>query len=156
MCICVSACDIMIDNVTLYVDLLSLGIDHFDCILGMDWLTKYSATINYVNKSVVFHPPGLPQFVFTRNWVVPPPYMISAMKAIKLLRKGCRGYMCCVLTEISDNSNVETIPVACKFPNVFSNDLSGDLVDREIEFTIEVALGTQPISKTPYKCQPQG
>ncbi|XP_028109680.1 uncharacterized protein LOC114308060 [Camellia sinensis] len=53
------ACELVISDVTLYVDLLLLGIDYFDYILGMDWLTKYCATIDCVNKSVVFRPPGL-------------------------------------------------------------------------------------------------
>ncbi|KAL7234091.1 hypothetical protein ACSBR1_017647 [Camellia fascicularis] len=52
-------CDIIIGDMTLYVDLLPLSIDHFDCILGMDWLTKYCATIDCVNKIVMFRPPGL-------------------------------------------------------------------------------------------------
>ncbi|XP_028107809.1 uncharacterized protein LOC114306725 [Camellia sinensis] len=45
----------------------------------------------------------------------------------------------------------EAILVACDFPNVFPDDLPGDLIGREIEFTIDVTPGTQPISKTPYK-----
>ncbi|XP_028108366.1 uncharacterized protein LOC114307166 [Camellia sinensis] len=49
------------------------GIDHFDCILGIDWLTKYFANIDCVNKSVIFRPPRLPEFVFTGNGVVPLP-----------------------------------------------------------------------------------
>ncbi|XP_028087390.1 uncharacterized protein LOC114288106 [Camellia sinensis] len=85
------------------------------------------------------------------NGVVPLPYLIFAMKAVKLLRKGCKGYMCCVLTETSDRSNVETIPVVCEFPDVFPKELLGDLIDREIECTINVIPGTQPISKTPYR-----
>ena len=93
----------------------------------------------------------MPEFIFTGDGVVPPPYLISAIKAVKLLRKGCRGYLCCILTAPSDGTNVETISVACEFPDVFPNDLPGDLVDREIEFTVEVFLGTQPISKTPYR-----
>ncbi|XP_028097427.1 uncharacterized protein LOC114297231 [Camellia sinensis] len=40
------ACDIVIGNVTLYVDLLPLDIDHFDCILGMDWLTNILVVIS--------------------------------------------------------------------------------------------------------------
>ncbi|XP_028087817.1 uncharacterized protein LOC114288494 [Camellia sinensis] len=116
------ACDIVIGDMILYVDLLPLGIDHFDYILGM-------------------------------NCVVPPPYLISAMKAIKLLRKGCMGYMCYVLTETSDCSNVETILVACEFSNVFPIELPGDLIDKEIEFTIDVLPGTQPISETHTECQ---
>lgn len=57
-------CDIIIGDMTLYFDLFPLSIDHFDCILGMDWLTKYCATIDCVNKTVMFSPPGLPEFVF--------------------------------------------------------------------------------------------
>ncbi|KAL7232011.1 hypothetical protein ACSBR2_010097 [Camellia fascicularis] len=104
-------CDIIIDDMTLYVDLLPLSIDHFDCILGMDWLTKYYATIDCVNKTIAFKPLGMPEFTFTKNGVVPPPYLISFMKAKKLLRKGCRGYLCCALTESLDSTDVETIPV---------------------------------------------
>ena len=36
----------------------------------------------------------------------------------------------------------------------FPDDLPGDLVDREIEFTIEVLPGTQPVSKAPYRMAP--
>ena len=114
-------------------------------------MTKYCATFDCANKTAVFRPPGMPEFTFIRNRVVPPPYLISAMKAVKLLRKGCRGYLCCILTAPSDSTTVETILVDCEFPDVFPTDLSRDLVDRDIEFTVEVFPGTQPISKTPYK-----
>ncbi|XP_028059685.1 uncharacterized protein LOC114263367 [Camellia sinensis] len=131
------ACDVLIDGMTLYIDLLPLSIDHFHCILGMEWLTKYYATIDCASKSIVFRSSGMPEFIFTGTGVVPAPYLISAMKAVKLFRNGCRGYFCCILTTSSDSTNVETILVAYEFPNVFPNDLPGDLVDREIEFTIE-------------------
>ncbi|XP_028097051.1 uncharacterized protein LOC114296925 [Camellia sinensis] len=131
------ACDVLIGDMTLYVGLLPLSIDHFDYILGIDWLTKYCASIDCVNKFVVFRPPGMPEFVFTGNGVVPPLYLISVVKVVKLLRKGCGGYLCCVLTASSDDTNLETILVVCEFPDGFPNDLLGDLVDMEIEFTIE-------------------
>ncbi|XP_028085332.1 uncharacterized protein LOC114286366 [Camellia sinensis] len=73
------------------------------------------------------------------------------VSARKLLRKGCRGYLCCVLTVSSDSTSVEAIPSVCDFPDVLPNDLPGDLIDREIEFTIDVVPGTEPISKTPYR-----
>ncbi|XP_028063478.1 uncharacterized protein LOC114266755 [Camellia sinensis] len=147
----VSACDTVIGDMALYVDLLPLSIDYFDCILGMYGLTKYYATINCVSKSIVFRPPGMPEFVFTRNGVVHLPSLISFMKARKLLRKGCRGYLCCILTATSDSSTVENISVVNEFPDAFPNDLPGELIDREIEFTIDVVPETQSISKTPYR-----
>ncbi|XP_028121010.1 uncharacterized protein LOC114318341 [Camellia sinensis] len=48
----------------------------------------------------------------------------------------------------SGNSN--NIPVVRDFPDVFPDELSGQLVNREIKFTIDVIPGTQPISKTFY------
>ena len=81
-----SAYDIIIGGMTLYVDLLLLCIDHLDSILGMDWLLKYCATINCVNKIVVFRPPSMPEFVLIGNRVIPPPNLISFVKAINMLR----------------------------------------------------------------------
>ncbi|XP_028108048.1 uncharacterized protein LOC114306926 [Camellia sinensis] len=98
-------------NYFLSVDLLPLDIDHFDCILGMNWLTKYHATIDCVTKSVMFRPPELPEFVFARNGVV----------------------FC-----YENSVDMKTIPIVSEFPDVFPNDLPGDLIDREIEFTIEI------------------
>ncbi|KAL7164630.1 hypothetical protein ACSBR2_040513 [Camellia fascicularis] len=43
-------CEIIVEDAHLYIDLLPLNINHFDAILGMDWLTKYHATIDYVTK----------------------------------------------------------------------------------------------------------
>ncbi|XP_028079592.1 uncharacterized protein LOC114281338 [Camellia sinensis] len=42
------ACDIMIGDVLLYVDLMPVTIDLVDFILSMDWLTKYCVTIDCV------------------------------------------------------------------------------------------------------------
>ena len=46
-------CEIIVGDAHLFIDLLPLNIDHLDVILGMDWLTKYHATIDCVTKQVV-------------------------------------------------------------------------------------------------------
>jgi hypothetical protein len=51
--------------------------------------------------------------------------------------------------------SLEDIPVACEFPDIFSEDLSGMPLDRDIEFTIELHPGTTPISRWPYKMTPK-
>ncbi|XP_028060448.1 uncharacterized protein LOC114264030 [Camellia sinensis] len=50
-----------------------------------------------------------------------------------------------------DVQNTESVVSVREFPDVFPNDLPGELIDREIEFTIDVVFGTQPISKTLYR-----
>jgi hypothetical protein len=51
--------------------------------------------------------------------------------------------------------NLEDIPVACEFPDVFPEDLSGMPPDRDVEFTIELQSDTTPISRRPYKMTPK-
>jgi hypothetical protein len=45
--------------------------------------------------------------------------------------------------------NLEDDPMACEFLDVFPKDLSGMLPNRDVEFTIELQLGTAPISRRP-------
>jgi hypothetical protein len=51
--------------------------------------------------------------------------------------------------------NLEDIPVACEFPDVFPEDLSGMPLDRDVEFIIELQPGTSRISIRPYKMTPK-
>jgi hypothetical protein len=51
--------------------------------------------------------------------------------------------------------NLEDIPIAYEFPDVFPEDLPDIPPDRDIEFTIELQLGTAPISRRSYKMTPK-
>jgi hypothetical protein len=51
--------------------------------------------------------------------------------------------------------NLEDIPVACEFPDVFLEDLSGIPLDQDVEFVIELQPSTTPISRRPYKMTPK-
>ena len=43
------------------------------------------------------------------------------------------------------------MPVVCEYPDVFPEELTRMPPDREIEFAIELAPGTAPIAKRPYR-----
>jgi hypothetical protein len=51
--------------------------------------------------------------------------------------------------------NLDDIPVACEFPNVFPEDLPSMPPDRDVEFTIELQPSTAPISRRSYKMTPK-
>jgi hypothetical protein len=51
--------------------------------------------------------------------------------------------------------NIEDIPVAYEFPDVFLEDLSGMPPDRDVEFVIELQPDTAPISRRPYQMTPK-
>ena len=49
---------------------------------------------------------------------------------------------------------MEQIPVVCKFPDVFSEEILGLPPVKEVEFTIELMPGTAPISIALYRMAP--
>jgi hypothetical protein len=51
--------------------------------------------------------------------------------------------------------NLEDIPVACEFLDIFLEDLPGMPPNRDVEFIIELQPGTTPISRRPYKMTPK-
>ncbi|XP_028057277.1 uncharacterized protein LOC114261234 [Camellia sinensis] len=59
-----------------------------------------------------------------------------------MARKGCQGYLCSILIEQSVNVEMGNISVVREFSDVFPNELPERLVDKEIEFTIDVVPGT--------------
>jgi hypothetical protein len=50
-----------------------------------------------------------------------------------------------------DGKSLEDIKVVCNYPDVFPDELPGMPPDREVEFVIDLLLGTAPISKRPYR-----
>jgi hypothetical protein len=47
--------------------------------------------------------------------------------------------------------SVDQYPVLSEFQDVFSNELQGLPPERELDFTIELKPGAEPISNTPHR-----
>jgi hypothetical protein len=75
---------------------------------------------------------------------------ISTMKVKRCLRQGCRLYVVEAVNERKGPS-VDQYPVLSEFKDVFSNELPGLPPERELDFTIELKPGAEPISKTLYR-----
>ena len=123
-------------------------------ILGTDWLHFYRANIDCYGKIVTFHRPGLPVVTFVGEQSGVRHGVISAMRAKRLLSKGCQGYLAHVMLNDVAPSSVEKVRVIRHFPDVFPDDLPGLSPDRDVEFTIDLLPGTNPISLTPYRMAP--
>ena len=76
------------------------------------------------------------------------------MRAKKLLNKGCQWYLAHVVLNDTTPSSLEEVRVVRHFPDVFPDDLPGLPPDRDVEFTINLLPGTDPISLTPYRMAP--
>ena len=71
-----------------------------------------------------------------------------------MLRKGYQGYLAFVVDRRQEGTRLEDIPIVKEFPDVFPDDISGLPPDREVEFTIDLIPGTEPISIPPYRMAP--
>ncbi|XP_041025395.1 uncharacterized protein LOC121265796 [Juglans microcarpa x Juglans regia] len=67
---------------------------------------------------------------------------------------GSRGYLAFVVDEPKEELKLEEIPIVREYPEVFPEDLSGLPPEWEVEFAIELAPGTTPLSKAPYRMAP--
>ncbi|GKC96623.1 hypothetical protein Tco_1162065, partial [Tanacetum coccineum] len=104
---------------------MTIKLDSFDVVIGMDWLSKYHARI-ICDKKVVHIP-------------------IDGETLI------IRGQ---VMEKKSDEKRLEDIPVVREFLKVFPENLSGHPPVRQIEFQINLILGAAPVARAPYILAP--
>jgi hypothetical protein len=112
-------------------NLLTLGLDGIDVILGMNWMTHHKVTLDIAERRIEITSP-----------------VVGASTLYLPLRESMDPS-----AYVSIATNLEEIPAVCDYPDVFPDDLSGMPPDRDIEFVIELQPGTAPISKRAY-CMP--
>ncbi|GJV21118.1 putative reverse transcriptase domain-containing protein [Tanacetum coccineum] len=133
----------------------------FDVIIGMDWLSKYSAVIDcakkivripWRNKTLTIHGDGSTQGNVTRLNI------ISCTKAQKYMEKGFPIFLAHITTkEVEDKSEekrLEDVPIVQDFPEVFPEDLPGLPPTRQVEFQIDLVPGAAPVARAPYRLAP--
>jgi hypothetical protein len=122
----------------------------YELIIGMDWLAAHRALVDCFAKRVLciddegrpIEIQGVQRKVSLR--------FISTMKVKRCLRQGCRLYVVEVVSERKGPS-LDQYLVLSEFQDVFPNELPGLPPERELDFTIELKPGAEPISKTPYQ-----
>jgi hypothetical protein len=112
-------------------NLLTLGLDRIDVILGMDWMTHHKVTMDIADRRIEINSPA-----------------VGALTLYLPLRESMNPS-----AYVSIATNLEEIPVVCKYPDVFPDDLPG--MPPEIEFVIELQPGTTPISERAYRMPPK-
>ncbi|XP_070675714.1 uncharacterized protein [Malus domestica] len=110
---------VLVEGVVMPADLIPLDIVDFDVILGVDWLHYNYAHIDCYGKSVTFYRPGLPEVTFVGERSGVRHGVISAIRARKLLSKGCQGYLAHVVLNDVVPSSVEEVGVVRHYPDVF-------------------------------------
>ena len=80
--------------------------------------------------------------------------VISAMQVRRILRKGCETFLALILDSKRDQVDVKKILVVREFSDVFPEELPGIPLEREVDLSIEIVLGTTLISRAPYRMAP--
>jgi hypothetical protein len=110
-------------------NLIVMGTQGIDVILGMNWLDKYQAIISCDKRIIKLVSPLGEEVV--AELVSPEP------------KKGSCHHMA---IDSKETDSLETIKVVSEFPDVFPEDLPGMPPERKVEFAIELLPGTAPIS----------
>jgi len=115
-------CDKMVENYLIYIKGRNLPINlsvfkslGYDVILGMDWFSKYYASINCRVKVVVSQLPGVESFKFNG----------SSMRATRNIRQGASAFLAYLTAKLEAERKLEDIPVACDYPDVFAEVATG-------------------------------
>ena len=147
-------CLLMVHDREFSVDLIALLFYDFDLILGMDWLSKHRAIVDCDKKTLLLKCFDLLEVTVHGIRSGQVSNVISAMQAQRFLRKGCETFLALILDSKRGQINLEDIPVIKEFLDVFPEELPGLPPKREVDLSIEVVQGTNPISRAPYRMAP--
>src|SRR3954471_17225666 len=116
-----------------HADLIILGEQGLEVILGMNWLAKYQGHIDCANRAVTV--------TSSEGKVI---RHISSYPSSKVRCKAGTA-----------EPTLDQIPIVCDYADVFPDELPRMPPDRDIEFIIELIPGTAPIVQRPYRMNPE-
>jgi hypothetical protein len=132
------------------LNILPLG--SYDLLIGMDWLATHKARLDCYHKNIEcvrkegkrITLQGIRKLVSVRQ--------ISALQMRKYWQKGCPLYAIQVLkTNEGDRPSPDDHPILREYRYVFPEEVPGLPPRRDIDFSIELALGAVSVSRTPYQ-----
>jgi hypothetical protein len=129
-----SKVSILIRGVEFLANLIVLESKGIDIIFGMNWLSKHNRLIDRAKKAVRLTPSSGKELEYVAE------NLVTDKAASNRI----------VLNHL-DAASTLNIRIVSEYPDVFLEELPGMPSDREIEFVIELVLGTAPIFKRPYR-----
>ncbi|XP_052882247.1 uncharacterized protein LOC128290581 [Gossypium arboreum] len=173
-----------VQRVIFLIDLMELPFGEFDLILGIDWLVKHQVNLDCAAKWVVLKTKKGDEVVLIGERRSYLSNVISALRAEKLVCKGCEAYLAYISaldSEVPSVKDIRTVkdflnvfldelpglPPNCEVPsvkdirtvkdflNVFLDELPGLPPNCEVDFGIDLLLGIALVSIAPYRTAPK-
>ncbi|XP_073270998.1 uncharacterized protein [Primulina huaijiensis] len=108
-------------------ELIQLNMVEFDIILGMDWLSKNHALVDCRMKNVKLRAPNQEEVIY-HGEVKKQKSLLSASQTWRAMKSGEEVYLA-MISEVNEETTLalEEIPVVQDFPDVFPEELPGNL-----------------------------
>jgi hypothetical protein len=117
-----------IHGVEFLVDLIILGTQGLEVVLGMNWMSQHQGVIDCAKKTITMK--SSTGTIVTHVSVKP----IRTSRCHKSISRPI----------------LDQVPIVYEYPEVFPDELPGMPPDWDIEFIIELIPGTRPIAQRPY------
>ena len=136
-------------------DLLVVPLGQHEVILGMDWLSRYYAQLDYGRGRITLEESGQPS---TTYYGICPSAGVSLVSALRVEKDLIEDevYLVTLTTlggELNERTKLEEITVVKEYQDVFQ-PLEGLPPPRSDPFTITLEPGAAPIAKAPYRMAP--
>jgi hypothetical protein len=125
---------IEIRGIDLPANLVVMGTQGLDVILGMNWLHRNQATVSCDKRTIKLVSPSGKEVV-TKLY-------------LPELEEGAYHHLS---ADDKEANPIEDIRIVLEFPDVFPKELPDMPFERKVEFAIELISGTTPISKRAYR-----
>ena len=94
---CIPSLPVCIEDRVLDGCFFLLKMKDYDAILGLDWLEEHYALVDCRRKRIVFRIPGEDEFSHPLPRNLAGKLVISAMKAMRMVNKGCDAFLASVV-----------------------------------------------------------
>jgi hypothetical protein len=142
------SCPVTVTGKTYFIDLICLPLKDLDVILGMDWLSANSVYIGCAEKSIFMPTEN------TAEGVALSTLLQNTHQMVQYLFTENKSF--CILFTVTPEPvlSPSDIPIVNELLDVFPDDITSLPPEREIEFSIDLMPGAQPISVAPYRMSP--
>ncbi|GAU10603.1 hypothetical protein TSUD_418240, partial [Trifolium subterraneum] len=141
-------CPVSVAGKIYHVNLICLPLKDMDIVLGMDWLSANTVYIGCAEKNLYVH---IDLNAESRALTA---LLQNTHQLIQYL--GAENKCFSIMFTISSESSLSPsdIPIVREYLDVFPKEINSLPPEREIEFSIDLVPGSQPISIAPYRMSP--
>nr|GFA16580.1 reverse transcriptase domain-containing protein [Tanacetum cinerariifolium] len=142
-------CALNLVNHLFEIDLMPIELGTFDVIIGMDWLILHDVVI-VCRKKEVHVSLKKRMLVVKGDDCVSRLKVVSCIKVKKYVDCGSYLFVAQVIEKEPTERRLEDVPVICRFPDMFPEDLPRLPPPQQVEFKIKLVLGATHVARAPY------